>query len=62
MNRVEAIIAGRTIPLKVSEEEEVYVIRYERGIAYVKRWEDLPEANPQGSEIRGQGSKTTASV
>ena len=25
MNRVEAIIAGRTIPLKVSEEEEVYV-------------------------------------
>jgi NRPS condensation-like uncharacterized protein len=25
MNRVEAIIAGRTIPLKVSEEEEGYV-------------------------------------
>jgi len=25
MNRVEAIIAGKTIPLKVSEEEEVYV-------------------------------------
>jgi len=25
MNRVEASIAGRTIPLKVSEEEEVYV-------------------------------------
>jgi cell division protein ZapA len=25
MNRVEAIIAGRKIPLKVSEEEEVYV-------------------------------------
>jgi cell division protein ZapA len=25
MNRVEAIIAGRSIPLKVSEEEEVYV-------------------------------------
>jgi hypothetical protein len=46
----------------IGKEEEVYVIRYERGIAYVKRWEDLPEANPQGSEIRGQGSKTTASV
>ncbi len=25
MNRIEANIAGRTIPLKVSEEEEVYV-------------------------------------
>ena len=25
MNRVEAIIAGRKIPVKVSEEEEVYV-------------------------------------
>jgi len=25
----------------IGKDEEVYVIRYERGIAYVKRWEDL---------------------
>lgn len=31
--------------------EEVYVLRYERGIAYVKRWEDLPTAD--------QASRTT---
>jgi hypothetical protein len=25
----------------IGKGEEVYVIRYEKGIAYVKRWEDL---------------------
>ncbi len=25
----------------LAKEEEVYVIRYEKGVAYVKRWEDL---------------------
>ena len=25
--------------------EEVFVVRYEHGIAYVRRWEDLPEAH-----------------
>ena len=25
----------------IAKEEEVYVIRYEKGVAYVKRWEDL---------------------
>jgi hypothetical protein len=24
----------------LAKEEEVYVIRYEKGVAYVKRWED----------------------
>jgi hypothetical protein len=33
---------------------EVYVIRYEKGIAYVKRWEDLPL--DQGTVIKGTGS------
>ncbi len=46
----------------IGKDEEVYVIRYEKGIAYVKRWEDLPEANPQRSETRDRGSKTTAGV
>jgi hypothetical protein len=39
----------------IEKEEEVYVIRYEKGIAYVRRWEDLPEAD-QGSGFRDQGS------
>lgn len=26
----------------IAKEEEVYVIRYERGIAYVRRWEEFP--------------------
>lgn len=29
----------------IQKQEEVYVVRYEKGIAYVKRWEDLPEAD-----------------
>ena len=27
----------------IAKGEEVFVVRYERGIAYVQRWEDLPE-------------------
>jgi len=27
----------------IGKEEEVYVIRYEKGIAYVKRWEDVEQ-------------------
>jgi hypothetical protein len=26
----------------IEKDEEVYVVRYESGIAYVRRWEDLP--------------------
>jgi hypothetical protein len=26
----------------IQREEEVFVIRYEKGVAYVRRWEDLP--------------------
>jgi membrane protein implicated in regulation of membrane protease activity len=39
----------------LAKDDEVYVIRYEKGIAYVKRWEDLPLA-AQGTskqEIKG---------
>jgi hypothetical protein len=39
----------------LAKEEEVFVIRYEKGVAYVKRWEDLPEANLQGVGNREQG-------
>ena len=39
----------------LEKEAEVYVIRYEKGIAYVKRWEDLPLASLGTSkqEIKG---------
>ena len=40
----------------IGKEEEVYVLRYEKGIAYVKRWEDLPEANLQGIRDQGTGN------
>jgi hypothetical protein len=35
----------------MDKNEEVYVIRYEKGIAYVRRWEDLP--------LAGQGTRET---
>jgi membrane protein implicated in regulation of membrane protease activity len=34
--------AGESIP----RGEEVFVVRYEKGIAYVRRWEDLLEIHP----------------
>ncbi len=45
----------------LGKDEEVFVIRYEKGIAYVRRWEDLPEADPRGTEIREQGLGKTVS-
>ncbi len=29
--------------IPIQKQEEVYVVRYEKGIAYVRRWEDLQE-------------------
>jgi hypothetical protein len=40
---------------QLAKDEEVYVIRYEKGIAYVKRWEDLPLAAQGTSEQETQG-------
>jgi hypothetical protein len=42
----------------IGKEEEVYVIRYEKGIAYVKRWEDL-DASGQLSVSSGQKETTS---
>jgi hypothetical protein len=42
----------------IGKEEEVYVIRYEKGIAYVKRWEDL-DASGQLSVNSGQKETTS---
>jgi hypothetical protein len=42
----------------IGKQEEVYVIRYEKGIAYVKRWEDL-DASGQLSVNRDQKQATS---
>lgn len=42
----------------LEKEAEVYVIRYEKGIAYVKRWEDLPLTAIQGTSERGNKGVT----
>ena len=45
----EQMGARRSVPARaeideaIPKGEEVFVVRYERGIAYVKRWEDLPD-------------------
>jgi hypothetical protein len=41
----------------IGKQEEVYVIRYEKGIAYVRRWEDLPEMVSQGPESKRVGTR-----
>lgn len=60
----EQLGARRSAPARsddgepIQKQEEVYVVRYEKGIAYVKRWEELPEAD-QGSGFRDQESTTS---
>jgi membrane protein implicated in regulation of membrane protease activity len=40
----------------IQKQEEVFVVRYEKGIAYVRRWEDLPEiGQEQGTREQGTG-------
>ena len=45
----EQLGARRSVPARaeagitIARGEEVFVVRYEHGIAYVRRWEDLPE-------------------
>jgi hypothetical protein len=33
----------------IQKQEEVFVVRYEKGVAYVRRWEDLPEEQGTGT-------------
>ena len=45
----------------IGKEEEVYVIRYEKGIAYVRRWEELENqelgTKDAGTKDQGVGSR-----
>ena len=56
----EQLGARRAVPARadlgepISRGEEVFVVRYEKGIAYVRRWEDLHESAQEGrdAEVR----------
>jgi membrane protein implicated in regulation of membrane protease activity len=56
----EQLGARRSVPARsedggaIQKQEEVYVTRYEKGIAYVRRWEEALVREP-GSAIREQG-------
>jgi hypothetical protein len=47
----EQLGTRRSVPARaetgiaIAQGEEVFVVRYEKGIAYVRRWEDLPEVH-----------------
>ncbi len=57
----EQLGARRSAPARsedggpIQKQEEVFVVRYEKGIAYVRRWEEVLEE--QGSGNRGRGSE-----
>ncbi len=53
MGATRSAIARSDDGAALAKEEEVYVIRYEKGIAYVKRWDELPEAVMQGTREQG---------
>jgi hypothetical protein len=61
----EQLGAIRSVParsedgLAISKEEEVFVVRYEKGIAYVQRWADT-ENSDQGSIVSDQFSSAGA--
>jgi hypothetical protein len=40
--------------IQISKQEEVFVVRYEKGIAYVRRWEELLEDREQSSVVSDQ--------
>ncbi|MGB6193241.1 MAG: hypothetical protein WBF42_12305 [Terracidiphilus sp.] len=60
----EQLGARRSAPARaedgeaIEKQEEVYVVRYEKGIAYVRRWEDLQDGIPGAGNI-SQDTHTT---
>lgn len=69
----EQLGALRSVPARsedgepIQKEEEVFVLRYEKGIAYVSRWEDMGQTS-NGSSLIGslhgpqEGAKAPSSV
>jgi membrane protein implicated in regulation of membrane protease activity len=60
----EQLGARRSVPARaeagepIPRGEEVFVVRYEKGIAYVRRWEDLPEIHSPVAPDGGGQSKS----
>jgi hypothetical protein len=44
--------------LPIQKQEEVFVVRHEKGVAYVRRWEDMPDASDQLSVVSDQLPRT----
>jgi hypothetical protein len=63
----EQLGARRSAPARsedgiaIPKEEEIFVVRYEKGIAYVRRWEEI-EGREQGSGSREQDPAFTQST
>lgn len=61
----EQLGARRSVPARsedgqpIPKQEEVFVVRYEKGIAYVRRWQEGLEAEATGNRARGDGRLTT---
>ena len=60
----EQLGARRSAPARsedgdpIQKQEEVFVVRYEKGIAYVRRWDDvLEETEEQGTKRQGLGTR-----
>ena len=60
----EQMGARRSVPARaetgeaIRVDEEVFVVRYEQGIAYVRRWEELPETTTFASDSDAEESKS----
>ena len=53
MGATRSVPARADVPEPIQRGEEVFVVRYERGIAYVRRWADLPETgSPALPDVR----------
>jgi len=63
----EQLGARRSAPARsedgiaIPKEEEIFVVRYEKGIAYVRRWEEI-EGREQGAGSREQDPAFTQSI
>jgi hypothetical protein len=59
----EQLGARRSAPARsedgtpISKQEEVFVVRYEKGIAYVRRWEEVLEEQGAGNREQGRGPR-----
>jgi len=66
----EQLGARRSAPARsedgvaIPKQEEVFVVRYEKGIAYVRRWEEVLEESASGqvSVISGQSRRSAGDI